>query len=115
MVKVHISDENVRFEIQGLYVFLAMRRQLTVARQHITDVRIESLPRFGLHGIRAPGTHLPGVIVAGTFHQGDGRSFYCVTRFAKALIVELINEPYRRLVINVDDEDAVARQLLSEA
>ena len=55
---------------------------------------------------RGPGTHLPGVMVAGTFHHQADRVFWDVHDPAKAVVIHLADERYARLVIGVEDPAA---------
>ncbi|MBF6480530.1 hypothetical protein, partial [Nocardia cyriacigeorgica] len=57
-------------------------------------------------GIRAPGTYLPGVITAGTFYTGGERVFWDVRDASRAVVIELRDERYARLIIQVDDPRA---------
>ncbi|HEY9229192.1 MAG TPA: hypothetical protein VIP11_21250, partial [Gemmatimonadaceae bacterium] len=71
------------------------------------------------HGLRMPGTSLPGVITAGTFYQSDGAVFFDVHDPERTIDVELDHEHYRRLVIEVENpvdvvtriQSAIARRL----
>ena len=57
-------------------------------------------------GIRAPGANVPGVITAGTFHIHGERVFWDVHDAAKAVVIELADEHYARLVVQVADPGA---------
>ncbi len=46
---------------------------------------------------------MPGLITAGTFHQDGEKVFWDVKDPSKAVVVELADERYARLVIQVDD------------
>jgi hypothetical protein len=59
-------------------------------------------------GIRAPGTHVPGVITAGTFYQEGERVFWDVHDPESTVEIQLKDERYVRLVIEVDDPSATA-------
>lgn len=54
-------------------------------------------------GLRAPGTHWPGGIVAGTFYHEGEKVFWDVKNAAKAVVIELDGEKYARLIVEVDD------------
>ena len=55
-------------------------------------------------GIRLPGTHLPGVIAAGSFYTFGGEwVFWDVHDPQKALTINLAHEHYIKLVVEVDD------------
>ena len=53
-------------------------------------------------GIKAPGTELPGVIKVGTFYQWRERVFWDVRDPDKTIVIELGDERYARLVIEVE-------------
>jgi hypothetical protein len=57
-------------------------------------------------GVRARGAHVPGVITAGTFHIPGERVFWDVHDPAKAVVIELADEHYARLVVQVADPRA---------
>jgi len=58
------------------------------------------------HGLRAPGTNIPGIITAGTFHAHEGRVFWNVHRPANAIAIRLHDENYVKIVVEVEDPDA---------
>ncbi len=64
--------------------------------------------------MRAPGTYVPGVIVAGTFHADGERVFWDVRDAQKAIVIQLDDEQYARLVVEVDDPRA-AVELIERA
>ena len=66
-------------------------------------------------GLRAPGTYLPGVITAGTFHIHGERVFWDVHDANKAVVIELADEQYARLIIQVDDPRATVALIESAA
>jgi hypothetical protein len=57
-------------------------------------------------GIRAPGTYLPGVIAAGTFYPEGERVFWDVHDPQKTVVIELRDERYSRLIVEVEDTPA---------
>jgi len=57
-------------------------------------------------GRRSERRCCPGVIVAGTFHQDGKRVFWDVHNKDKAVVIELKDDTYQRLVIEVDDPRA---------
>ncbi len=58
-------------------------------------------------GVRAPGLHVPGVAVIGTFTRHGERTFWDVRTGTNAIVIELTEAPYARLVLKVDDPRAV--------
>jgi hypothetical protein len=60
---------------------------------------------------RGPGAHIPGVIAVGTFHQDGDRIFWDVHDPNKAVVIELQNEKYRRVVVEVSDPQAAVKTI----
>ena len=58
-------------------------------------------------GVRAPGLHVPGAAVIGTFQREHEKHFWDVRTGTHAIVIELAEEDYARLVIDVDDPRAV--------
>ena len=54
-------------------------------------------------GLRAPGTHVPGVIIAGTFYQEGKRVFWDVKDPEKTIVINLADERYDELIVEVAD------------
>jgi hypothetical protein len=54
-----------------------------------------------------PGTQIPGILTAGTFYQSDGAVFYDVHDPERTIVIDLEHEHYKRLVIEVENPDAV--------
>ncbi len=57
--------------------------------------------------MRLPGTHIPGVITAGTFHTDGGRVFWDVHDTARPVVIHLRDDQYTELVVEVDDPVAM--------
>jgi hypothetical protein len=60
-----------------------------------------------------PGTNVPGVITAGTFYQDGKRVFWDVHRPEKTIVIDLRDERYGELVVEVDDPDAAVKLVQS--
>ena len=64
-----------------------------------------------LRGVRAPGTHLPGLLLYGTMRHGNGRDFCIVKGHGPALQLDLAGQPFSRIVVSVPDPMALRAQL----
>ncbi len=63
-------------------------------------------PQSSWTGIRAPGTHIPGVIKAGTYYTRRGKEFWYAIADATFLTIELRDQPYQKIVLTlVGNED----------
>ena len=70
----------------------------------------ESDAREWLHDIRLGGTHIPGVITAGRFYSHGKWVFWDMHDPAKAICIELRNEHYSKLIVEVDNpEDQISQ------
>ena len=111
MVKVAIEDGVVDFDVQGLHKLWALKSRIRVPLGHVKGVRVDpEAARQVWKGWRLPGTHLPGVLVAGSFLKDGKWTFWDVGQTARAILVELTDERYHQLIIEVaDPESDVAR------
>jgi len=108
MVDVTLQGPDVLFNVKGLHKLWAFKSQLQIPRSHIKSARQDAA---GLHdwwqGWRLPGTHVPGLITAGTFFKDGRRIFWDVHNVDQAIIIELEHDDYNQLVIEVADPAAV--------
>ena len=55
---------------------------------------------------RIPGTNIPGVLTAGTFYQDGKRVFWDVHNPDNTVVIELKDERYNELIVEVADTQA---------
>lgn len=53
---------------------------------------------------RGVGTYVPGKLAAGTLYTRDGLTFYAVRDPSKTIAIDVVREPWSRLVVQVDGE-----------
>jgi hypothetical protein len=111
MVDVHIEGDTVVFDVRGLHQLWAFKGRLDIPRDQIRGARHDPNAVTGWKGWRAPGTHVPGLITAGTFHLDGDRIFWDVRDAANVVVVDLGDHKYRQLVIEVEDPSAVVTML----
>jgi hypothetical protein len=115
MVRIALHDDRVHFDVEGWDKLWAFRSQLDIPLSHVRSVRVDGEPARGWwHGLRIPGTDIPGIITAGTYYQKDGVVFFDVHDPERTIVIELEHEQYKRLVIEVEDP-AYAVALLQKA
>lgn len=107
MATISVQGQDLVVEMNGLDKLWSLKSKLTIPLAHVRGATIDPGILGEPKGIRAPGTHLPGVITAGTFHQDGEKVFWAVRDALKAVVVELADEHYTRLVVEVDDPRAV--------
>ena len=120
MVDVSIDNASVLFEIKGIHKVWAMRKEIKIPFRNIRQMRPDSNPPMGWWGagLKLLGTDIPNRLRAGTFYEGGGLVFWDVQNPTNTLVVELRNEKFKKLVIEVDSpagaikliNDAIARR-----
>lgn len=103
MTIVEVIGDNLSIKVQGLDKFWALKSRLTIPLSHVRGATIDPGIIKEPRGLRSPGTYVPGVIVAGTYHRDGQRTFWNVRDATKAVVIELADETYQRLVIEVQD------------
>lgn len=106
MAQVSIENGELIVEMVGLDKLWALKSRLTIPLGHVRGATADPGMLREPKGIKAPGTHLPGVITAGTFHIDGERVFWDVHDATKAIVIELSDERFARLVVQVDDPAA---------
>ena len=113
MVNIEKVNDNFVFEIKGLHKVWAFKSQLTIPSAHIINAYPNEKKLTGFFGLRMPGTQVPGLITAGTYLVDEGTIFCDIVNPSKSIVVELHDEHYKKLIIEVEDP-AKAIDLLSE-
>lgn len=100
--------------MHGLDKLWSMKSQLDIPLAHVRGASVDPSIVHESKGWRGPGSNVPGVITAGTFHQHGELIFWDVHRGDNAVVIELGHDSFERLVIEVDDPLATV-QLIQRA
>jgi hypothetical protein len=100
VTEVGITDDTLVIEVRGWDKLWSMTSRLEIPLENVLDVRPAN---DDAGGVRLLGTSLPGVITAGTFLQEGSWVFWDVHDQAKAIAVDLRDERYSKLIIEVAD------------
>ncbi len=112
MVEVSIEGTTAVFAVQGWDKLWALRSRLEIPLAHIRDVHTDASPKMGwFQGLKMLGTDIPNVFRAGTFYQDGGWVFWDVRHAEKTIVVELHDERFQKLVVEVDNPAAVVGRL----
>ena len=107
MVDLSIAEGKLTLHVRGADKLWAFKSSLEIPLVHIAGVRADPEAARGCyHGIRMPGTNVPGVITAGTFYQDGKRVFWDVHHPEKTIVIDLNDERYSRLIVEVADPQA---------
>jgi hypothetical protein len=104
MVRLIFETKSLQLEVLGLHKFWAFKGSFNIPYNSIRDARVDpAAARRGWKGWRLPGTHIQGVITAGTFYKKGQRIFWDVGRSRNALVIELENHKYDEVIVEVEN------------
>ena len=115
MVDLTVADGRLTLHVKGMDELWALKSTLEIPLVHVAGIRADpEVARGWWHGLRMPGTQLPGVITAGTFYQDGKRVFWDVHHPDKTVVIDLRNEKYQQLIVEVADPEAAVEMLTTE-
>jgi hypothetical protein len=107
MVDLSILGGNLALHVRGADKLWAFKSSLEIPLAHIAEIRADpEIARGRWHGIRMPGTNVPGVLTAGTFYQDGKRVFWDVHNPENTVVIVLKDERYNELIVEVADPKA---------
>jgi hypothetical protein len=110
MTRVSITDGKLAIEVQGWDKLWSLTSRLEIPLEHVVNVRSADDKESGFR-VRTMGTSVPGVITAGTFLQEGSLVFWDVHDLKRAIAIELQDERYSKLIIEVADPEETIRTL----
>ena len=116
MVNVTVERDKLVLELKGVDKLWSLKSRLELPLSHIQSVKAAPEISFDWwKGIRWPGTALPGVLKAGTFFQ-DGKRIFWDARPEnkdKIIVIDLKNDDYDELIIEVADPRETTERVLA--
>jgi hypothetical protein len=114
MIEISLGSGVLILDVQGWSKLWTLKSRLEIPLENIRGVRIDpEIARGWWKGIRAPGTHVPGLIVAGTFYHDGKRVFWDVRDAERTIVIELLDESYDQLIVEVADPLAAVSKIES--
>lgn len=87
------------------------RENLRIDRESIVKVQLTDDAWTWLRGVASPGTHIPGVLAAGTWKSATGEDFVFIRRRRPSVIIDLENCEYDRLIFTTRNGLALTQAL----
>lgn len=109
MVTVDIRGVELSVKISGWDAVWALKRSLRMPLANVAGARVEAVA--GKPGWKLIGTGIPRGLAAGLFRKQGQTSFWVAHQQAPALVIDLRNERYARLVLQVDNPQEVADRI----
>lgn len=112
MVDLSVVGDTLVLRVEGVDKLWALRSSLEIPLRHIAGVRADaSVARGWWHGLKMLGTNVPGVITAGFFYQDGRRVFWDVHNPENTIVIELKNDRYDELIVEVADPNAALQMI----
>lgn len=111
MVEISIQDDSLLIEVQGWHQLWAFKKSLEIPLSHVRGVKIDPEHSRYPEGWRAPGSFVPGLIAAGSYHWAGKHFFWDVHDPKKAITLDLEDEHYSKLVLEVADPQAAVQMI----
>jgi len=104
MVTIELTGSTLIVHVEGADKIWALKSRLEMPLENVAGARPAGDDERGVYsGARFPGTNIPGVVKAGSFHQKDQWTFWDVHDLDKAIVIMTNDEKYSRLVVEVVD------------
>jgi hypothetical protein len=105
--RIELTPEALIVHMEGADRLWALKSRLAIPIEHVVGAASATEEtRKWLHGMRVGGTHIPGVISAGRFYSHGQLVFWDVHDPEKAIALELADERYGGLLLEVEDPEA---------
>jgi len=112
MVDLSTTEGTLTLHVRGADKLWAFKSSLEIPLAHIAGVRADpEIARGWYHGVRMPGTNVPGVITAGTFYQDGNRVFWDVHHPENTIVIDLHDERFNQLIVEVADPAAAVTMI----
>lgn len=106
MATIDLTNGQLVVGIAGWDRLFTFKSHLTVPLEHVAGASsAQAEARDWYKGLRF-GTNVPGVLTAGTFYHHNGWVFWDVHAPELAIAIDLHDETYRRLIVQVEDPTA---------
>lgn len=111
MASLLVSGDVVTVSLSVAEKIEAVHGDVSVPRAAVLSARVVPDGMEEIHGLKMPGTGLPGVIMVGTWRDGEIVTFAVCHGRQPAVVVDLADQVYDRLVVTVDDPEAAVAAL----
>ena len=107
MVDIELTASALIVHVEGADRIWALKSRVEIPLENVAAARPAGDEERGVYsGARFPGTNIPGVVKAGSFHQQGEWTFWDVHDLGRAIVIMTNDEKYSRLVVEVADPAA---------
>jgi hypothetical protein len=112
MAEVVVTGDTVTVSLSALEKAEALHGDVSVPRTAVVTARTVPDGMDEVHGLRLPGTGLPGVIMVGTWRDSERVTFAVYHGRRPAVVLDLTGQRYDRIVVTVEHPDEVVASLI---
>jgi len=115
MVDLSVGDGKLVLVLEGLDKLWALKSRLEVPIENVKAIRAdpEITRERGRSGIKLTGARLGERLIAGSFRQDGTTVFWDVHDPAKVIVIDLHDEHYAQLIVEVADPAAAVAEVTS--
>jgi hypothetical protein len=99
MAKLLVTDDVVTVLLSAVERAEAVHGDVSVPRAAVVSAQVAPHGMDEVHGLRMPGTGLPGVIMVGTWRDKERVTFAVCHGRRPAIVLELTGQRYDRIVV----------------
>lgn len=99
--------------LSGLEKVEGVHGDIRLPLSAVHGVEVVDRPLDLIHGLKMPGTGIPGMTAVGTWISPDGKTFAAEHHANRGIVVHLEGQTYQQLIVGSDDPEAVAERLQS--
>jgi hypothetical protein len=111
MPRLELTGRELIVHLRWWESLLALRPSVRVPLAHVRGATEDNGFRGLALGLRIPGTHVPGVISAGTFLRDGDKQFVFIRPRLQTVVIEMTDDAWTRLIIGVRDARAEAARI----
>jgi hypothetical protein len=112
MAELRVEGDELVLRLSGVEKAEALHGELRAARSALRGVEVLDDALGAVHGMRAPGTGIPGVVAVGTFRTGGNKTFAVVHHDTpRGVRVRLEGAGYDEWVVGCSDPEALVAGL----
>jgi hypothetical protein len=97
---IKIEDSQLVLHLSGLEKAEAVHGDVRVPLASIREVEVVDRPLDLIHGLKLPGTGIPGSTAVGTWVSPDGRTFAVEHHASRGLVIRLEGQTYQQLIVD---------------
>ena len=117
-IEAVVDLDHLTIELRGPDRALALKSRMEIPLGKISSVQVierKQVPPTPGTWLRAPGTHVPGLVRHGSYGLAPQREFWAMYRQRLALVIGVEDWDYCRLVLGVKDAPVIAGEIRTAA